>query len=752
MGFFKSFLASAGALLITGGVAAGVCYSKVPEFKDWVQQDLLKIETPVGAVTPEKDIQIADLTAQLEQHKQTIQAITDELDTQRNKVSQLQAAAKQDSETIATLQTSITEKQALLDSATAEKSQLEEQKATLEADLAETQAELEEAQANAETDAQTIASLQADVESKQSELADVNSQLETKTTEVETLTTQVQTLTEERDQALADLETKESEITTLNEEIASLESDVATKESEIATLNARIATLEDGLIKDEDEMFLADYLSKGFNFFDVSEDYAFASNVGFINVKRNLYLLNKYDYSLDLICEGYQTYHTMFKTDDNRYVLSAGNNGVCVVESDLSTSKTYSLGNKSEQYICKYTMPNGSLVFTNKYGTNTSIDFLFEDTSIVVSSENNAFNISCTHAGQYNKFFVGDNTDSGSLYVVDSTTGECSEIYTGASNFYNFEERGQYIKISNDSVSIYYNYLTGEVADSVQGLEKTVTFYIEDQVIGTTTLLGGTKLDTTPTKEGYTITGWKTLDGTSFDTSTPITEDVNLYAIYESLETKYAVTFKDSSVTIAEAECAEDEFSWAIAPTYTGYEFAGWYCDGVMYDGTETITLTEDMTFYAEYQKKELVESYSFGDYGSSTRTFVLDGYTATTGEKLFISANLEFYFGSSYNDVIEYYLNRGDLGTLEVPSTMEMYEGSNVSVDLSNFTEGEAYLHVDADEPPRAGTINVYKVTYLYDYMTNGIPLDTPDDIVTDEGPGSTGGVVIDPGLGGLF
>ena len=687
---------------------------------------------------------------QVEQSKEAeTLALQTKIDSYKAQIAILETNSVTDRQAYASIQAELYTTENELKEAQDSIVELNTQKATLESDLAEAQAELEEAQANAETDAQTIASLQADVESKQSELADVNFQLETKTTEVETLTNEVQTLTEERDQALADLETKESEIATLNEEIASLESDVATKESEIATLNARIATLEDGLIKDENEMFLADYLSKGFNFFDVSEDYAFASNVGFINVKRNLYLLNKYDYSLDLICEGYQTYHTMFKTDDNRYVLSAGNNGVCVVESDLSTSKTYSLGNKSEQYICKYTMPNGSLVFTNKYGTNTSIDFLFEETSIVVSSENNAFNISCTHAGQYNKFFVGDNTDSGSLYVVDSTTGECSEIYTGASYFYNFEERGQYIKISNDSVSIYYNYLTGEVADSVEGLEKTVTFYIEDQVIGTTTLLGGTKLDTTPTKEGYTITGWKTLDGTSFDTSTPIMEDVNLYAIYESLETKYAVTFKDSSITIAEGEYASDGLVWATAPTYTGYEFAGWYCDGVMYDGTETITLTKDMTFYAEYQKKELVESWEMSGYGEYNGLTYGTGYNYAVGDKLLLIGTGILYDGSSREFDFEMYLEEDTAGTTNV-YVEEL--GDFTLVLEGSYENCRNFLLVEIDETPKNLNFNVYKVTYLYDYMTNGIPLDTPDDIVTDEGPGSTGGVVIDPGLGGLF
>ena len=168
-----------------------------------------------------------------------------------------------------------------------------------------------------------------------------------------------------------------------------------------------------------------------------------------------------------------------------------------------------------------------------------------------------------------------------------------------------------------------------------------------------------------------------------------------------------------------------------------------------MYDGTETITLTKDMTFYAEYQKKELVESWEMSGYGEYNGLTYGTGYNYAVGDKLLLIGTGILYDGSSREFDFEMYLEEDTAGTTNV-YVEEL--GDFTLVLEGSYENCRNFLLVEIDETPKNLNFNVYKVTYLYDYMTNGIPLDTPDDIVTDEGPGSTGGVVIDPGLGGLF
>ena len=109
----------------------------------------------------------------------------------------------------------------------------------------------------------------------------------------------------------------------------------------------------------------------------------------------------------------------------------------------------------------------------------------------------------------------------------------------------------------------------------------------------------------TPTRDGYTFTGWL-LDGKSFDFATPITGDITLTAGWEEsgepAPTIHTVTFDDGTgntvtVNVQEGETVQEP----SAPSRDGYEFTGWLLDGTPYDFTTPVT--GDITLTAGWEK-----------------------------------------------------------------------------------------------------------------------------------------------------
>lgn len=138
----------------------------------------------------------------------------------------------------------------------------------------------------------------------------------------------------------------------------------------------------------------------------------------------------------------------------------------------------------------------------------------------------------------------------------------------------------------------------------------TVTF---DSAGGSTILAqtvtdGAAAIDPgTPTRDGYTFTGWL-LDGRPFDFATPITGDITLTAGWEEsgepAPTIHTVTFDDGTgntvtVNVQEGETVQEPST----PSRDGYEFTGWLLDGTPYDFTTPVT--GDITLTAGWEKTE---------------------------------------------------------------------------------------------------------------------------------------------------
>ncbi|MCO7175459.1 InlB B-repeat-containing protein [Sporolactobacillus kofuensis] len=111
---------------------------------------------------------------------------------------------------------------------------------------------------------------------------------------------------------------------------------------------------------------------------------------------------------------------------------------------------------------------------------------------------------------------------------------------------------------------------------------------------------------TDPTQTGYTFGGWYSDSefNNTYDFNTPVTENTTLYAKWS--KNQYTVTYNSNGGSSIANQTVdyENRVSKPIAPTRTGYAFAGWYKDSGLTEPYDFNTpVTENTTLYAQWNK-----------------------------------------------------------------------------------------------------------------------------------------------------
>ena len=111
-------------------------------------------------------------------------------------------------------------------------------------------------------------------------------------------------------------------------------------------------------------------------------------------------------------------------------------------------------------------------------------------------------------------------------------------------------------------------------------------------------------LPVAPTRTGYTFAGWFSDAAltTPFVFATPVTADITLYAKWTI--TSYAVTFTSNggSAVAGQTVAYNTTATLPVAPTRTGYTFAGWFSDAALtISFSFTTAITADTTLYAKW-------------------------------------------------------------------------------------------------------------------------------------------------------
>lgn len=115
--------------------------------------------------------------------------------------------------------------------------------------------------------------------------------------------------------------------------------------------------------------------------------------------------------------------------------------------------------------------------------------------------------------------------------------------------------------------------------------QYTIILNPEGGIISTTSITvdeGNVTTLPSPTRDGYEFIGWFEANGTKWSTSTPVTENVNLYAKWEAIS--YNITYilndginNQNNPTTYSAETLPANLE---TPTKEGFAFRGWYSNG----------------------------------------------------------------------------------------------------------------------------------------------------------------------------
>ncbi len=157
-----------------------------------------------------------------------------------------------------------------------------------------------------------------------------------------------------------------------------------------------------------------------------------------------------------------------------------------------------------------------------------------------------------------------------------------------------------------------------KLVQTAEPKQFAVGFYVGETVIHTVSVgngeVIGDNLPEPPPQDGLSFVGWNTSpggDGTMVDANTPVTQNMNVYAVYQknpNTEKVDITFFIDGTAVSGPIEVIKGEALGASIPSVpdkSGYSFKGWYT-GENGTGTEVTgsTIAEtDMSIFAFYEK-----------------------------------------------------------------------------------------------------------------------------------------------------
>ena len=141
-----------------------------------------------------------------------------------------------------------------------------------------------------------------------------------------------------------------------------------------------------------------------------------------------------------------------------------------------------------------------------------------------------------------------------------------------------------------------------------------------------------------PTKEGYEFKGWS--DGTKTyqpKETVTVSEDTTFTAIWEKVVNNVRVKYEFGNGQSDVEETVKEGSSITLkeAPTKEGYEFKGWSDGTKTYQPKETVTVSEDTTFTAVWEKvvNNVKVKYDLGNGQGDVEETIKEGSSITLKE-----------------------------------------------------------------------------------------------------------------------
>ena len=246
---------------------------------------------------------------------------------------------------------------------------------------------------------------------------------------------------------------------------------------------------------------------------------------------------------------------------------------------------TFTMPASAKTYIAKFTINQHILMFTSEDTTKGTVE------GTITSGSNVDYNTNVVLTASANTGYIFEGWYDGSSKVHDNG------IYA--------------FTMPNDNVVLQAKFIPEK---------RNVYFYDGTSLVETIEVDYNTKV-TPPsvTKVNHNFIGWyedRTFN-TLFD-NRDITANLNLYARWEQTVIYYDVRFVDWDETQIGATQTVEQGKSAIipaSPTRVGYDFAGWN------SSSSYVAVTQDVTVYATYTKKEFTITFLMEENGSTYTT-----------------------------------------------------------------------------------------------------------------------------------
>ena len=403
------------------------------------------------------------------------------------------------------------------------------------------------------------------------------------------------------------------------------------------------------------------------------------------------------------------------KYEINSYKISYYNEGVKYIEDQKINYGENALKPNTNPSKIGYTFKYWSIKENGEeYEFSTKIT---EDINLYAVYEINKYTVTYINEGtEYHK----ETAEYGS--VVTSIQDPIKEGYTFTGWYTKDNEKVSYPITVTENITLYSKYEINSYKVSYYNEGKK---YIEDQKInyGENAL----KPNTNPSKIGYTFKYWSIKEnGEEYEFSTKITEDINLYAVYEI--NKYTVTYINEGTEYHKETAEYGSVVISIQdPTKEGYTFIGWYNENNE-KVTHPITVTENITLHSKYE----INTYTVSFYHNNEK--YVDDQKVNYGEpalKPSIDPTKEDYNFSGW--VIKGTNNKYDFTSkvtkdIELESSFTAKPTYTVTFKIGNeviLTENVIEGHkVTSKEAP-------YKKGYLFDkwYSDEGLTIENNFD-----------------------
>ena len=166
--------------------------------------------------------------------------------------------------------------------------------------------------------------------------------------------------------------------------------------------------------------------------------------------------------------------------------------------------------------------------------------------------------------------------------------------------------RGLIENATTDGCTVFYGGINIVDSGTING--KKVTFKKDNSTYAVEIVKNGNKaaVPEAPTKEGYSFEGWYTDENKPYEFNSAVTENINLYAGFESLT--YTVTYDsgegEGSIEAGTKTHGENFILSSKTFTREGYIQTGWMDEnGAEYDLGDTYTEDADVTLYPVWDK-----------------------------------------------------------------------------------------------------------------------------------------------------